>query len=288
METQSVFMDVKTALEDIIRRTPTQERVAHDPVGIVHGYAQAEQEVVAHIAAVLAYGRVSAIRDAVSRVLQVLGPSPTAWVRDAHRGDFKRLEPDFVYRMTRADDIDAFLSALGAILRAYGTLENAFVSFWTPSAPDLTQALAGYVRLIREQGGSNARGFHYLTPDPSKGGATKRWYLMLRWLVRPQDGVDLGLWTRIPPRQLLLPVDRHIEQLVRHLGWSDRASADLIFVRQATDQLRLLDPVDPLRYDFALCHMGISGDCAHHWDPAICMACPLRPFCVEVPPSFRK
>lgn len=278
---------LKIALDSLIERTSSDTRKAHDPVGMVHRYPREEQEVVAHIAAVLAYGRVDLIRRAIDRVLQVVGPSPTSWVKNAKRGDFLRAEPDFVYRMTRADDIDAFLFALGQLLRRHGTLEQAFVQGWSPKDEDLTPALTAYVHTLRSLGHSTARGFNYLTPDPQKGGATKRWHLMLRWLVRPEDGVDLGLWTTVSTRQLLLPVDRHIEQIVRHLGWTDRRSIDLKFVREATAQLRKLDSEDPMRYDFALCHMGISGDCLHRWEESICLACPLRQFCVKVPAKFR-
>jgi len=279
---------LKTALDLLIDRTPVDTRIAHDPVGLVRAYAPEEQEVVAHIAAALAYGRVDLIRRAIDRVLQVLGDSPTAWVRNAQRGDFRRAEPDFVYRMTRADDVDALLFALGELLRKHGTLAEAFIQNWRAEDPDLTPALTAYVHNIRALGQSNARGFNYLTPDPAKGGATKRWHLMLRWLVRPNDGVDLGLWSRVSPRQLLLPVDRHIEQIVRHLGWTDRSAIDLKFVREASAQLRKLDSEDPMRYDFALCHMGIAGDCLHRWEPSICLACPLHRFCIEVPAKIRQ
>lgn len=278
---------LKAALDTLIERTPVDERIASDPVGMVHDYPPEDHEVVAHIAAVLAYGRVDLIRRAIDRVLQVLGPSPTEWVRNAARGDFVRAEPDFVYRMTRADDMDALIFALGELLRTHGRLEDAFLQGWSPDADDFSSALNVYVHKIRALGQSDSRGFRYLTPDPSKGGATKRWHLMLRWLVRPADGVDLGAWTRLPTRQLLLPVDRHIEQIVRHLGWTERATIDLRFVRGVSEQLRTLDSEDPMRYDFALCHMGISGDCLHRWEPEVCMKCPLREFCVKVPKNKR-
>lgn len=274
---------LQQALDALIETTDTRERTQRDPVGMVHPFDQEEQEVVAHIAAPLAYGRVDLIRRAIDRVLQVLGPSPTTWVRNMQRGDFLRAEPDFVYRMTRAEDVDAYLYALGQLLREYNTLENAFMQGWRAEDPDIVPALTQYVQRLRAAAQSTRRGFYYLTPDPANGGATKRWHLLLRWLVRPADGVDLGLWKNIPTRQLLLPVDAHIEQVVRHLGWSERKTIDLKFVRQVSEALRKLDSADPMRYDFALCHMGISGDCLHRWVPEVCGACPLQHHCVMVP-----
>lgn len=183
--------------------------------------------------------------------------------------------------MTRADDVDAYLAALGALLREHGRLESAFLRGWHTSDADVSAALGTYVHKIRAAGGSTSRGFYYLTPDPRKGGATKRWHLMLRWLVRPDDGVDTGLWSSLPTRQLLLPVDRHIEGIVRSLGWVERSTVDLRFVREATAMLRRFDAEDPMRYDFALCHLGISRDCLHRWDENICPKCPLLTHCMH-------
>lgn len=278
---------LQAALDALIETTDTHARTQRDPVGMVHPFADEEHEVVAHIAAGLAYGRVDLIRRAIDRVLQVLGPQPTAWVRAMQRGDFVRAEPDFVYRMTRADDMDAYLFAMAELLREFRSLEDAFLQGWSADDPDIVPALTHYVHRLRDAAQSSARGFYYLTPDPAKGGATKRWHLLLRWLVRPKDGVDLGVWTQIPTRQLLLPVDAHIEQIVRHLGWSTRKTIDIKFVRQVSEGLRKLDSADPMRYDFALCHMGISGDCLHRWEPEVCGACPLRAYCVMVPEHDR-
>lgn len=269
------------ALEAVVERMDVDDRLANDPVGVVRQYPRAEREVVAHIAATLAYGAVQPIRRAIRDVLSVLGESPTAWVRDAKPGDFVRARPDFVYRMTRAEDIDAFLVGLGGLLRDHATLEDTFLRDWSRDAPDLVDALAGYVTQLRTNANSTRRGFRYLTPDPALGGATKRWHLMLRWLVRPDDGVDLGLWTRIPTHQLLLPIDRHIGGIVRNLGWVQRSSEDLRFTRTATAALRRLDRDDPLRYDFALCHLGISRGCLHRWEATVCPSCPLVEHCVS-------
>lgn len=269
------------ALDAVVLRMDVDDRLANDPVGVVRAYPREERELVAHIASALAYGAVQPIRRAIREVLSVLGEHPTAWVRDAKPGDFTRARPDFVYRMTRAEDVDAFLVGLGGLLREHATLEDAFLLDWQPDAPDLVDALGAYVARLRTHANSTRRGFRYLTPDPALGGATKRWHLMLRWLVRPDDGVDLGLWTRVPTRQLLLPIDRHIGGIVRNLGWVARSSEDLRFTRTATAELRRFDPDDPLRYDFALCHLGISRGCLHRWEATVCPTCPLVDHCVS-------
>lgn len=251
-----------------------------DPLGIVRSVPRPEQEVVAHIAAPLAYGSVALVRRAIAEVLAVLGDSPTERVRAHRPGDFVRERGDFVYRMTRAEDIDAWLVALGALLREHGTLEAAFATGCEGTQTDSVAPLAHYVaRLRAASGGEHRRGLRYLAADPATGSAVKRWHLMLRWLVRPDDGADLGLWTVLRPSQLLLPLDTHTRRLVSWLGLSERRTVDGELARQATEALRMIDPDDPLRFDMPLCHLGISGACLHRWDPGVCGACDLRGVC---------
>lgn len=270
----------RDALDAIVARTSIADRLANDPVGLVRAAAPEDREVVAHIAAALAYGAVAQIRKAIGRVLAVLGDGPTEALRSYQAGDFLRREPDFVYRMTRAEDIDAFLFAIAQLLREFGTLGAAFACDHHATHDDTRQALGAYVARFRRAGNSERRGFYYLTPDPRTGSSTKRWHLLLRWLARPDDGVDLGLWPFIPTRQLILPIDRHIEGIVRNLGWVQRATADARFAIEATERLRSYDAADPLRYDFALCHMGIARQCRHTWVADICTACPMQPLCL--------
>ncbi|HEX9011610.1 MAG TPA: DUF2400 family protein, partial [Holophagaceae bacterium] len=90
---------------------------------------------------------------------------------------------------------------------------------------------------------------------------------------------DLGLWTRYPKDQLVIPLDTHVARVSRFIGLSARATPDGRMAREITEALRHLDPVDPLRYDFALSHLGILGDCPGVRRKATCAACPLYGIC---------
>lgn len=251
-----------------------------DPLGAVRAAAIEDREVVAHIAAPLAYGSVTLVRRAISEVMAVLGDSPAERLRTWRAGDFVRARPDFVYRMTRAEDVDALLVGLSNLLAEFGTLEAAFAAGCTGEEDDSVEPLSRYVaRLRRASGGAHRRGLRYLAADPATGSAVKRWHLMLRWLVRPDDGADLGLWTVLRPSQLLLPLDTHTRRLVSWLGLSERRTVDGELARQATAALRTVDPDDPLRFDMPLCHLGISGACRHVWHPDVCPGCDLRGVC---------
>ena len=250
--------------------------MATDPLEVVRSWPREEWEVVAHIVAPLSYGAVGLLRRAAHRVLDSLGPSPTEWVRGCSVGDFVRADPEFVYRMTRAADIDTYLTALGALLRQFPTLEAAFESGDQGGA--ITGALGAYVSLMRSNMNEPSRGARYLTPHPASGSAVKRWHLMLRWLSRPDDGVDLGVWS-LSPSRLILPLDTHTARLARWLDLTQRRTVDGKMAEEATARLRECDREDPMRYDMPLCHLGISRECRHEFVAAICGRCPLNGIC---------
>jgi uncharacterized protein (TIGR02757 family) len=102
--------------------------------------------------------------------------------------------------------------------------------------------------------------------------------MFLRWMVRT-GWPDLGLWTRYPSDRLIIPLDTHVARVSRFIGLTRRATPDGKMAHEITDALRRLDPVDPLRYDFALSHLGILGDCPGVRKRSTCAACPLYPVC---------
>lgn len=274
------FRALRRGLDALADGFDPSRALERDPLGIVRAMPAPEREVVAHIAAPLAYGSVALIRRAIGEVLEVLGDAPADAVRDHRFGDFCARRPDFVYRMTRAEDVDGYLSALGALLREHGTLEQAFAAGREADDVDAHAPLGRYVARIREAApNAERRGLRYLTPDPRTGSAAKRWHLMLRWLCRPDDGADLGAWQVLPPSALVLPLDTHTSRLAGWLGLSARKTADYKLAREATDALLRCAPSDPLRYDMPLCYLGVAGDCRHRFEVEVCSSCDLRGVC---------
>ena len=119
----------------------------------------------------------------------------------------------------------------------------------------------------------------HLLPDAAGPGAAKRWNLYLRWMVRGPDAVDLGAWPGLPRAALLMPLDTHIHRVARRLGLTGRSDAGWRTAEEITAALRLVDAADPVRYDFALCHLGMCGACPARLTPAHCAACPLVSAC---------
>ncbi len=115
-------------------------------------------------------------------------------------------------------------------------------------------------------------GLTQLLPDPGKGSACKRMNLFLRWMVRRED-IDLGVWDKISPSKLMIPRDTHIARISRCLGLTARTASDWKTAKEITQALKKYDPGDPLKYDFALCHHGISGLCKGEKEASACSSC---------------
>jgi uncharacterized protein (TIGR02757 family) len=230
-----------------------------DPVGIVRRFDDpGDREVVGLIAAGLAYGRVASIRRSLESILRRMGPKPARFVgafdpkADAHRFD------GFVHRFTKGEDVAVLIARVRDAKERAGSLEAYFMTGDDPQSETLGPALDSFgTRLFA--GLPRGHGTRWLLPLPSAGSACKRSCLFLRWMVRPDDGVDCGVWRRVSPSRLVLPLDTHLLKVVSALGWSRRKTAGWAMALEATERLRALDPADPIRFDFALSRLGILG-----------------------------
>jgi uncharacterized protein (TIGR02757 family) len=162
-----------------------------------------------------------------------------------------------------------------------GSVELFFAEGFSANA-GLRAGLSSFAcraRALAEGQEPPGRNFLHLLPDPGTGCAAKRPCLFLRWMVRKDDGLDLGLWTVLAPRELVIPLDTHVLRIARYIGLTDRKTAGWLTAEEITSSLRAFDPDDPVSYDFALAQLGISRDCIHRRDPDRCPACPLEAIC---------
>ncbi len=258
---------------------------ATDPIQIVRRYPRDEdREVVGVCAASLAFGRVASVLQSIERLAAILGPRPAEYVR---RFDPARDAPSFkgfVHRWTRERDIIALLWILRQMLERSGSIERFFVEGYDPSAPDLASALdsfsvramsldlkAAYGRVPKRPG------VGYFFPRPSKGSACKRLNLFLRWMIR-RDALDLGVWTRVPASRLVVPLDTHVIRVGRCLQLTRYQSPGWKMASDITASLARIDPDDPTRYDFSICHLGMMNACGFSRAQADAQ-CPLRGVC---------
>jgi len=191
----------------------------------------------------------------------------------------------FSYRMTDGRDVACLLYGAGEMLRAHGSLGAAFTKQYRETG-SVRAALGGFVDQLCAPDftpltGKRAptRRLKHLLPHPDRGSACKRLNLFLRWMVRGPDGVDFGLWSEIPSAELVVPLDTHVHRIGRFIGLTRRKDLSWRTAEDVTRRLRHLDAADPVRYDFALSHLGISGTCAARKDARRCADCPLKPIC---------
>ncbi len=279
---------LKEPLEHLYRSFDYRGRVDRDAIRFPLRYSDPiDREVVGLLAACLAYGRVEVFSRALDRVLAAMGPSPAAFVREFRiERDAVRFD-DFLYRLNRPRDLVALCLALQQILAKHGSLESFFLAGHAASHPDVGPALERFSRGFLEAdlrrvfpGGTLSRGYRHLFPLPSTGGPCKRLNLFLRWMVR-REPPDFGLWRRVSPAKLLIPLDTHIENMSRAVGLTRRKTRDWRMATAITRRLASLDPHDPVKYDFALCHKRMSGDCLGRRDVVICRPCGLRSVCLR-------
>ena len=271
---------LKVRLDSLCGRYDTAPALALDPLAVPLAYADpADQEAAAFVAAHLAYGRVEPMLRAIRSALAPLGPNPAQWLRDrpapVARKTLTRALQTWRWRFHTGDDLVAWLLAWKRLDAESGAgLEPHLLP---GSGETADAALSRVVQRLRSQL-PDTYGLRFNLPDPLEGAACKRWRMFLRWMVRPA-WPDLGLWTRYPADQLVIPLDTHVARISRYLGLSHRATPDGRMAQEVTESLRRLDASDPLRYDFALSHLGILGDCPGVRHRSTCAACPLYRVC---------
>ena len=259
---------------------------ATDPVHIVRRYRAAEdREVVGFCAAALAFGRVASVLQSIEALLAVMGPHPAAFVRDFEPSrDGGRIEP-LVHRWIRGRDLVALLLILRHMLREHGSIEAFFLAGDDPTTADVSRALESFsTRALKlDFGQAYGRrvppraGVCYFFPRPSAGSACKRLNLFLRWMIR-RDTIDLGVWTNVAPSRLIVPLDTHVIRLGQCLRLTRYTSPGWRMAAEITTSLRAIDPVDPVRYDFSLCHVGMMNACGFNRAQRDSQ-CPLRGLC---------
>jgi len=277
---------LRQPLERLYREFDYVARVELDAIRFPLRYADpCDRELVGLLTACLAYGRVDLFSGELEGVLAAMGRSPAAFVSgfDPRRdgGAFD----DFWYRFNRPPDLVAFCVAARDLLGRFGTLEKCFVAGDPEPSGPIGPALEHFAQAflgadLREvfPRGRVSRGYRHLFPLPSLGGPCKRLHLFLRWMVR-RDPPDFGLWTSVAPSRLLIPVDTHVENISRSIGLTRRRSRTWRMAEEITRRLAAIDPADPVKYDFALCHKRMSGDCLDRRDARVCAPCGLKPVC---------
>jgi len=249
-------MITKTKLEELAQKYETSDFIKDDPIQFAHRFNNPQDvEIAAFLASLFAYGNRKVFIKKLNELFEIMENQPLNFVLNF---DPKVLK-GFNYRFAKDFDIIEVFHILHKLYKEDGGLRELFEhgynldnSVWT-----MLQSVVDY--FYSNVKNEVAMGFYHLIPCPKNGGAMKRMNMFLRWIVR-KGPVDLGLWEFIPASELLIPIDVHVARVSREMGLLSRNSNDFKAVCELTQNLKKICPKDPVKFDFAMFGLGVSGE----------------------------
>jgi len=247
-------LELKSFLDEKVELYNRPNFIESDPIQIPHRYTLKEdKEIAGFLAATIAWGNRKMIIQNSIKMMNLLGNSPYDFILNHNENNLENLEK-FVHRTFNGQDFTYFIKSLKNIYLYHGGLENIFTKH--QESDSLQSAITEFKKIFFELDHSIRTEKH--VSDPSKNSSSKRINMWLRWNCRQDSkGVDLGIWKNISPAKLSCPLDVHSGNVARKLGLLTRTQNDGKALAELDYNLRLLDPKDPVKYDFALFGLGV-------------------------------
>lgn len=235
-------------------------RISPDPLEFLHRYKNYyDIEASGIISSVFAYGTVTQINNTLEKIHKIMDNKPYEFIMKFDYSKKKHLFNSIKHRFYTSDDIARLFCGLNKVYKNYGSLKYFFLLYYFEKENNLKTAISYFsnnmLNLCLEKK-MNSRGVKFMFPDPAKGSACKRMNLFLRWMVR-KDELDFGLWSEIPPSKLVIPVDTHIARICKELKLTRSSTVSWKMAEEITNNLSRYNSADPVKYDFAICHIGM-------------------------------
>lgn len=246
--------ELKEFLDAKVEQYNRPQFLEEDPLQIPRQFSKKEDiEISAFLTATIAWGNRKSIINSASRLMQYLDGAPYDFITQHTHTDLESLLP-FVHRTFNGTDLCYFIKSLQNMYHNHGGLEAIFTLHGEKDS--LQPAITTFKSIFFELPHPHRTTKHI--SDPNKGSAAKRINMFLRWMVRANDtGVDFGIWKGVHPHQLSCPLDVHSGNVARKLGLLQRKQNDAKALKVLDTHLRRLDPLDPVKYDFALFGLGV-------------------------------
>ncbi len=237
-----------------------KSKISPDPLEFPRRYKNYyDVEISAFISSVFAYGNVKQIINSLEKIHDLMDNQPYKFVADYSFEKGMKLFRSVKHRFYTSEDIAYLFYALNHIYINYGSLKYFFLLYYFEKDLNLKSAISFFSQHFLEiisKKESVTHGIKFMFPDPNKGSACKRMNLFLRWMIR-KDELDFGLWTEISPSKLVIPVDTHVAKICSKLKLTKQKSVSWKMAEEITGKLKRFDPNDPVKYDFAICHIGM-------------------------------
>jgi uncharacterized protein (TIGR02757 family) len=255
-------MNLKQKL-DYHYRAFDKSQISPDPLQFLHLFNDSmDIEVMGIIASVFAYGNVKQIINTVKKILIIAENKPYMFVKEFNRKNLKFKLKNLKHRFYTESDIVILFSLMCDVYNEYGTLKKLFMKSYNSQDETIKKSLSGLSNnliLRAEDRGINGKlspGVKFMFPSPENGSACKRMNLFLRWMIR-KDVLDFGLWNEIPSGKLIIPVDTHVARICKALKLTAKKNVNWTMAEEITKNLKKFDQDDPVKYDFAICHIGM-------------------------------
>ena len=236
-------------------------QISPDPLQFLHLFDDEKDiEAMGFIASIFAYGNVKQIINTLDKILKITENQPYEFISSYYNNKNSIKLEDLKHRFYTEKDISLLFYILSDVYHNFGSIKKLFQTFYFESRDikiSLTKFSDYFINYARRINGEDITpGFKFMFPLPELGSACKRMNLFLRWMVR-KDELDFGLWNEIPTSKLIIPVDTHVARICKSLKLTKRKSVSWIMAEEITDNLKKFDPNDPVKYDFAICHIGM-------------------------------
>jgi len=280
---ETKLLRIKSFLNAMRQSVNALKFINNDPVQFIHKFTRKEDvEIAGFFASLLAFGRVRMIINNTTKLLNIMKWEPYNFITEYRNGT--GIFNGFVHRFVKGSAISVVASALREIYHDHGGLEQFFLKGYSEDDRDLSSAILTFsrnfysLRSFRNINEKTKKMLYFLMPCPPTNSAYKRFNLFLRWMVR-RDSIDKGLWKGVKPSQLIIPLDTHIARISKNIGLTVRRTPDMKMAIEITNNLKKISPDDPLKYDFVLCHMGISEGCSGEYNQKVCKECSINKLC---------
>lgn len=248
---------MKTYLDDVVSKIETESYIQDDPVQFMHAFDKKEdQEIGGFFAAIMAWGRRDIVINKVDNLLNRMNYRPHEFITNFSENDAE-LFSDFKHRTFKPIDLYWFFKILQEIYRQH----QDFESFWLKCYKRSCLSLRPLIAIFHEE-------FFAIYPEtpqrskkhisnPEKNSSSKRLYMYLRWCLRKNSPVDLGIWDFMPVSEIKIPLDVHVSNIAKRMGLLTRTYDDWKAVNELNDRLLKFDKQDPSKYDYALFGIGV-------------------------------
>jgi len=249
--------NLKKFLDEHVEKYNRVDFIENDPICIPHQFSKLQDiEIIGFWVAMLAWGQRKTIINKANELVQLMDNAPYDFIKNHQESDRKAFL-NFKHRTFQATDTLYFLEFLQSFYKENNSLEFAFTQHMSPNDETVESALVGFHNLFFSLELAPQRTRKHIA-TPARKSSCKRLNMFLRWMVR-QDGkgVDFGLWKNIKSAQLLMPLDVHVDRIARRHQLITRKQTDWKTVNELTSNLKKFDPLDPVKYDFALFGIGV-------------------------------